>query len=611
MKRLFALLLLLLTVAGTTVAGERSTQLVFINGTKYYLHAVAAGDTLYSLAKTYGVSEQDIRDHNRTLGEGLQAGAMLKIPVREAATPEKPLSEKKLNKTFSSHYVTKGETLYSIARLYDIAVQQLLEDNTNLDPTHLALGQRILVRKKQIGKSNDRQAAAEWSRYNEQLNSVAADGEQYYMVQKGDTFYSLSRRHGISEQELSALNGGLQAADLKLGAIIKLPAPHTAQPPVQPATPTEQPSLLPPKAEVATVDFRAHCCDPLRVSLLLPMSRGGAPNNNYIDFYEGFLMGLDSVRTQHGHSVDLILYDTQRDSAALAAILADEQGFGRSQLIIGPVYEEELAQVIPHAEQKQIPVVSPLAHLNQLQSDVLFQMAPNPARKYDKAQALLDGKRLTLIYGEQNDAEFEAEMLALIGSREYLTHNYKYVHPSVKLKEDEVNPSDLTPILDNEEENLYIILSDNEIEVDRILAALASADTNLRARSLRTPKYSVLGNSRWNRYANIDRTIFFKNRVTFFTTYHAKRDSELIKRFDRNYIEAFGSLPSLYSYRGYDAAMIFVPAMYGDIEYDLEDRRFEPLKTLYRFKQEHPTANHINRDWMRVNYNNDFTITLE
>ena len=57
--------------------------------------------------------------------------------------------------------------------------------------------------------------------------------------------------------------------------------------------------------------------------------------------------------------------------------------------------------------------------------------------------------------------------------------------------------------------------------------------------------------------------------------------------------------------------MIFVPAMYGDIEYDLEDRRFEPLKTLYRFKQETPSSNHVNRDWMRVTYNNDFTITVE
>ena len=611
MKRVCATLLLLCTVVAMAVAGERSTQRVFINGKKYYLHAVAAGETLYSLAKSYGVTEQAIIEQNRTAADGLKAGEMLKIPVVEAAEPEKPISEKKLNKTFSSHYVTKGETLYSIARLYEIAVQQLLEDNPDLDPTHLALGQRILVRKKSIGKSNDQQASAEWSRYNAQLNSVAPAGEQFYVVQKGDTFYSLSRRHGISEQELSALNGGLQAADLKLGAIIKLPNAATATQADEPTETTESSSLATHKTEVTTVDFRAHCCEPLRVALLLPMSRGGAPNTNYIDFYEGFLMGLDSVRMRHGYSVELTLFDTQRDSTALAAILADEQSLGQQHLIIGPVYEEELKQVIPLAEERQIPVVSPLATLGSLQSDVLFQMAPNPARKYEKAESLLDGKRITLIYGEQNDAEFEQEMLTLLGDREYQKHNYQYVHPSVKLKEDEINPSDLTPILDNDEENLYLILSDNEIEVDRILAALASADTNLRARSLRTPKYSVLGNSRWNRYANIDRTIFFKNRITFFTTYHAKRDSELIKRFDRNYIEAFGSLPSLYSYRGYDAAMIFVPAMYGDIEYDLEDRRFEPLKTLYRFKQETPTSNHVNRDWMRVTYNNDFTVTIE
>lgn len=611
MKRLCTTLLLLCGVVLTTVAGERSTQRVFINGKKYYLHAVAAGETLYSLAKTYGVTEQAIIEQNRSAADGLKAGEMLKVPVVESGEEEKPISEKKLGKTFNSHYVTKGETLYSIARLYEIAVQQLLEDNPNLDPTQLALGQRILVRKKSIGKSNDQQTSAEWSRYNAQLNSVAPAGEQFYVVQKGDTFYSLSRRHGISEQELSALNDGLQAADLKLGAIIKLPNAATAPQVAEQTATSESTTLSAPKAEVTTVDFRALQGESLRVALLLPMSRKGTPNANYIDFYEGFLMGLDSVRMRHGRSVELTLFDTQRDTTHLATILADKASFGEPHLIIGPVYEEELERVIPMAEERQIPVVSPLATLGRVQSDVLFQMAPSPACKYDKAESLLDGKRITLIYGEQNDAEFEQEMLTLLGEREYQKYNYQYVHPSVKLKEDEINPSDLTPILDNDEENLYLILSDNEIEVDRILAALASADTNLRARSLRTPKYSVLGNSRWNRYANIDRTIFFKNRVTFFSTYHAKRDSEIIKQFDRAYIEAFGSLPSLYSYRGYDAAMIFVPAMYGDIEYDLEDRRFEPLKTLYRFKQETPSSNHINRDWMRVTYNNDFTITVE
>ncbi|HBX90826.1 MAG TPA: transcriptional regulator, partial [Alistipes sp.] len=85
-----------------------------------------------------------------------------------------------------------------------------------------------------------------------------------------------------------------------------------------------------------------------------------------------------------------------------------------------------------------------------------------------------------------------------------------------------VSPSDLTPLLENDDDNLFVILSDSEVEVDRILAALASADRSLTARGRTAPRFTVLGNARWNRYANIDRTMLFQDRVVFLSTYHAK-----------------------------------------------------------------------------------------
>lgn len=599
---------------------ERSTTKVFINGTRYYIHTVADGETLYALAATYAVSEAVILEHNPALKEGLKAGDRLRIPDLEPAAPvtkttaptRDAKATKRLKKTFAIHYVSAGETLFAIARMYEISVQTIIEDNPEIDPAHLAVDQQILIRKKQIGKSSEEESLAEWEAYNAQLNSVATQGEDYYVVQQGDTFYSLARRLGITQEQLSELNGGLQAADLKAGAIIKLPEPERV---AEEQTAAAQREADRRRLEKVEVDFRAHCdCDPLRVALLLPMSTAGEPNANYIDFYEGFLLGLDSVRTRYGHSVDLHLYDTKRDTGYLHALIASDEDFARAQLIVGPVYEEEVRPVVAFSEQKvgPVPVISPLAHITRTQSDVLFQMAPDPMQKYAKATDLVaEGKRVTLIYTERTDKEFEAEMLQLLGDRPYEKYEYRYVHPSVKLKEGEVNPSDLSPLLQNDEENLFIVMADNEIEVDRILAALASADTNLRARSLAQPDYRVLGNSRWNRYQNIDRTIFFKNRVIFFSTYHAKRDQQLILDFDRAYIRAFGSLPSLYSYRGYDAAMIFVTAMFNDIEYDLEDRRYAPLVTPYRFEQEESTHNHINTAWVRVNYHPDFTITIE
>ena len=310
-----------------------------------------------------------------------------------------------------------------------------------------------------------------------------------------------------------------------------------------------------------------------------------------------------------GRSVDVTLYDTERNPDRIREIV-DLPAVRESDLIVGPVYEEELQPVLRLAEEREIPVVSPLAHIEHTTSDVLFQLAPDPARKYDKVADLVGpNKHITVIRTKTTDKEFEQEMLALLGDREYTSYTYKY--GSSASGSGGNSPRDLTPLLENKDDNVFIILSDDEVDVDRILAALASADSSLRSRGRTAPRYTVLGNVRWNRYNNIDRTTFFRNRVVFLSTYHAKRDAKVVTAFDSDYIESFGTLPTLYSYRGYDSALIFAPAMYGDIEYDLEDRRYTPLQTGYRFEQRDTGSNHVNGNWTRVSYNPDFTITIE
>ena len=545
------------------VAAGKSATIVYINGAKYYIHTVQAGETLYGLSKTYGVGEKVILENNPSIARGLKTAENIKIPF-VADVPE-PKSDKKLRKTFDFHFVSKGETLYAISRQYEIPVKTLLEDNPNLDPLHMRLGERILIRRKQIGSEDEAGTKEQWEEYRQSLNSVAEEGTAYHIVHPGETFYSLSRRFGIT-------------------------VPETGQ-------------------QVVQIDFRAlRAGDPLDVALLLPLATGGEPNGNYLEFYQGFLLGLDSVKLKYGRSVNVDLYNTARDTARIREIV-ESDAFRKADLIVGPVYEEGLYPVIRFAEEKKIPVVSPLANIEGMNSDVLFQLAPDPSRKYEKAGDLVNGdKRVTLICTESADKEFEREMLALLGDSEYRRYTYKYEHPTARSAD---SPSDLTPLLENTDDNVFIILSDNEVDIDRILAALASADTSLTSRGRTAPRFVVLGNTRWNRYNTVDRAMFFKNRVIFFSTYHAKRDSETVRAFDDAYIRSFGALPSLFSYRGYDTAMIFAPAMYGDIEYDLEDRRYTPLQTTYRFGQNEGRENHVNRNWTRVNYNSDFTITIE
>ena len=59
-------------------------------------------------------------------------------------------------------------------------------------------------------------------------------------------------------------------------------------------------------------------------------------------------------------------------------------------------------------------------------SDVLFQMAPDPARKYAKlARPLNSGRRVVLIYSQHTDTAFEQAVKALIPDVGYETFRYE------------------------------------------------------------------------------------------------------------------------------------------------------------------------------------------
>jgi hypothetical protein len=147
--------------------------------------------------------------------------------------------------------------------------------------------------------------------------------------------------------------------------------------------------------------------------------------------------------------------------------------------------------------------------------------------------------------------------------------------------------------------------------VDRILGTISSSKVAISDRSIPCAEYTVLGTSRWGRFSNIDHTTYFNNNVVMISTYHAKRDLQAVREFDSRYIEAYGGLPSLYAYRGYDAAILFGGGMRGDIEYNMLDKRYVPLQTVYKFVQEGVNGKYVNQEWMRINYNSNYTITVE
>ena len=607
----------------------QNEQIVYIDGAKYTVYTVVKGDTLYSLSKKYGLTIDQLTEANPTLAEGLKAGQNIKIPHVKALDKSSDKSSKKIakrnKKLFRNYIVRKGDTMYSIARIYGVSVATLIADNSDIDPAHLAVGANIRIRRSEIGTVTEQDNRAQLEQQKRTMESVTTDSYSYHVVHSGEDAKSIASRFGTTVKKLLALNGFTSEADVREGLIIKVPKTSDAKSieKTDEQTSIDKPTTEESKKEqdrVVKATFKALIPNErTEVALMLPLTTAERRQQNFIDFYQGFLLGADQLRL-NGYQSHIHLYNTAHDSSRVADIIESGELKGMN-LIVGPVYEDTLIPVTRYAEKHSIPVVSPLANLTQTSASNLFQMSPRPSSKYDKVKSLFDGsQRIVIISSDTVDKDYENEIMQLIGQTPYITHKYVYEHPSVIEKREKAraegaevapSPSDLSPLLESDQNTLFVVLGGTEVEVDRILAALASANISLKSRSMKAAPYMVFGNNKWNRYRNIDRALFFSNNVIMLSTYHTDRTVEPVRKFSAEYIKAFGSMPSLYAYRGYDAATIFIPTLYDKIESGLINELFTPLQTPYSFTEDEQSGVRVNSEWIRINYNSNFTITTE
>lgn len=157
--------------------------LIIPTGTEdYILYKVVSGDSLYSIAKKYGITMQEIMDFNNLGSTILTVGQVLKIPVAyEEEIPS--ISE-------VTYTVKSGDNLYSIARKYNVTVSDLMNYN-NLTSNLLSIGQVIRI------PSNTSSSTT-------------------YTVKNGDTLYSIARKYNTSVDSIKTKNN-LTSNTLSIG----------------------------------------------------------------------------------------------------------------------------------------------------------------------------------------------------------------------------------------------------------------------------------------------------------------------------------------------------------------------------------------------------------
>lgn len=151
-------------------------------------YIVKKGDTLYSIALKNGISVDTLKSLNNLTNDILSIGQILTL---------KPTVSDELE-----YIVKKGDTLYSIAKNNGTDVNTLKALN-NLNNNIVSIGQTLKLP----------------SKYQEPEINVPSNG---YIVEKGDTLYSIALKNGISVSELLEANN-LNSNTLSIGQILVIP----------------------------------------------------------------------------------------------------------------------------------------------------------------------------------------------------------------------------------------------------------------------------------------------------------------------------------------------------------------------------------------------------
>ena len=186
-------------------------------------HTVVEGESIYSIAKKYKVSESDIYELNpKSKGALLQLKTVLLIPNKNSKSKDKKEVNSSKNLSSETHIVESGESLYKIAKKYDISLEKLKELNPDVKPETIQIGDKIvIVAKKEISKPKKQQPLEKVKTdiipINKDANLCLDElGNQVHTVSKGETLYKLSKKYKVSVRDLEEMNPEI-VANLPIG----------------------------------------------------------------------------------------------------------------------------------------------------------------------------------------------------------------------------------------------------------------------------------------------------------------------------------------------------------------------------------------------------------
>lgn len=595
LKLLFLFLLLWSCgqVLGQGTAVTKSNDIVVIRGKSYYLHTVQPGQTLYSICKAYGANIDEVKSLNDKKDNALSLYEVLKVPYTDPFVQQ--------DDKFYYHKVVKGETFYSIARLYKIKPKRLLKFNEGYAQNQpLAVGAVVKLPLAEIDLSvlGEEEIEASVGKKQEIRPVRPVRNESVKKVEEASVTDilqdALMQKNEKTEQEPE------KETTTVIGATDKMEIPDYISEVVMPVDPFVKVALLLPFSAKDYPVFVDTLVEKMPVQI-------SARSEQFISFYEGVLLAVDSLKNQ-GYKVNLKVFDTER-SAEKMYTMVDEIDRFHPDLIIGPVYGSVYKALMDDLTNKNIPVIYPLSSRSEE-----FGMYP------DFIQVNPSMKALTVAMSDwlREEAE-EANLVCLNLTGNEVSHSdledirlfKEYMHRIGSMNFYDWNTS-AVPLdglrlqLLPDRENIIILPTTKEAEVSKILPVLSALTDGYRI--------TVVGFPEWQAFTSVDHETYFKLNTKIFTYSYVDNTTEPAKRFALKYRKYFYTEPNNLAYKAFDMSLYFIELAAKYRDRTLDALEFYPRNgdfSRFYFQKMEGQAGKENQGFYIVNFGSDYRLKIE
>lgn len=520
-------------------------------------HVVQQGETVYAIARKYGVSPNEILKLNPSLGNGdkIRPGQALTLPNSAHPSASQTMSQ--------NGNVTQEPPTYTI---------EVRQKENVAAPQH----------------NNDNHGGY--------LNSGC---KEMYRIQKKDNLYRIALNYNLTVEEICEANPGLTPnSKLKKGELLCIPFSRAEKK-------AEADRIAAEKAaqEAALASQRNRYKERINVGVILPLKEKSDRGTKMLEFYRGMLMAADSVKRQ-GTSINIHTYHSGATAADIKVLL-NKPEMKNLDIIFGPLDAAQASALSDFCMQNKIRLVMPFATTNTYgqNNPYVYQASINSenARRTgaDKVSEHFKNCNYIILSTDKADdrgTQFTSEM------RSQLTGRGQQVH-TLNINADET----------------AFIGAFNQFRDNLVIPDASSLTTTtalvkrLKTFKQQHPEYKItlLGYPEWPAYVNTLLNDFYAlDTYAYCTFYRNPSDSRVLafeNRFKRNFKKEITKTFPRYGIFGFDLAYYFLHGMaqlgtYFDEKSNTLDYR--PFQNGMLFDQRTPNNAHINHQIYLIHYQN-------